>query len=70
MATERAELKQHRITIVFTWRLALYIIYLICLWYFLSKAIINTYTPSIAGMVWVAMVTSYVMSIYLIERRE
>ena len=62
--------KQRNITIKLTWYFAFYIIFLICVWYFLFKAILNTYSPALAGFVFVLTVLSYSMSIFLIRRDE
>lgn len=56
----------NRITI--TWYSIFYIFYILCVWYFLFKAVLNTYSPVLAGLVWLITVLSYVFSIFLIRR--
>lgn len=70
MIDELFSKERPKLIIIFTWKLILYIVYIISIWYLLSKAIINTYSPYLAGFIWVALVVSYVISIFLIDRRE
>lgn len=61
---------QRKFTIRFTWVFGFYLLFLICVWYFIGKAIINTYSPSLAGFVWVLFVISYGWSMFLIRKED
>lgn len=53
-----------------TWTFVAYLLFLVSVMYFVCKAIINTYDPALAGLVFVMFIFSYGWSIFLIRKEE
>lgn len=64
------KLIKNEIEISVTWRLILYVIYVLTIIYVVTKALIQAFHPVLAGIVWLALILSYVLSLTLIKEEE
>lgn len=55
------------IEIRLTWRLFFYIGYILTVVYLVTKALVKAYHPILAGIIWLALILSYVLSLILIK---
>lgn len=55
----------------FTWRFSFYIIYLVTVFYLVSRALVGYYeNVYVSGLIWFLFVMSYLFSIFLVNIKE
>ena len=57
-----------KLEIIITYRIVLFFLILVLSWFFMAKALINTYDTWLAVGVWVLIIVSYILSIFLIYK--
>ena len=59
---------ENKLEIRITYRLIIYLIYIICAMFFVAKAFLVAYSPPLAGVLFVIYAISYPLSMFLIRK--